>query len=606
MTGNSDQNRLPMSQQRQQQCEDNNVMERAAALAEDTAAYISQFTQEPSIRVGRLRSTTSCSTTPPPSLDAIVSHYAPHCLEQQFRDLYLTLQPALSSSSSSSSNNNSNKRNNTAALVQGPPGSGKSLLVQHVLTALAATAPNTNVRVVSIHCHHVSHTHLVVRDMLRQVTMIDDSASTDTTSTTTSDNRDSATTTPHWARLRQASFTNQLQLLNEILHTAAIDGVPILFVLDGLETLLGTSSTDQGDSSTTTDGRQLLLYHLLDRVASAGDKALCSVVGMTSHVGFMTKLEKRIKSRAEGTVRFVYTKPPPTYAELVEALLVLLQRPAGEGGVQQVVDDTANKESSRAAEQPMDNGGASSSTTLQDMLRSTLLQYAPWERQYRLGRPVRWFRTLLLRALLRYQQKILAVQQQAKAAVATTTDEISDDHSSKKDHTVTTTTTTLPVFNASFLTAEDGCCSASTTHTPRFNDWTGPQVALVLAARRVLLKSSCHHHAGSSSSSTPLTCRSMIREYHATFQRYSSTYLYRSFLDLLDMGIFRPAKDHVGTGPWLYHQQRLLLASMDEPEVQALPLHLTIDLQRDIQQALDANTISSCSTALREWGRRSV
>lgn len=127
---------------------------------------------------------------------------------------------------------------------------------------------------------------------------------------------------------------------------------------------------------------------------------------------------------------------------------------------------------------------------------------------------------------------------------------------------------------------------------------------MVLAARRVLLRGET------------LTCQAMIHEYQqaSAVSRYSFLLLHRACLDLLDAGVLRPAMDHGGTGPLLYsgasstHQ-------LPAPELQALPLHLTVDIHRELKPALEQATTPQdasssnrirCSTALREWGKRAI
>ena len=113
-------------------------------------------------------------------------------------------------------------------------------------------------------------------------------------------------------RLRMSTFDSNLQLLGETLKIARVDQIPILIVLDEVDAFLGGSSavSCSGGSinisnpsllQTTTAGgrdRQLLLYHLLDRVATQGSN-VC-LIGLTQHLTLRSKLEKRIKSRMEG------------------------------------------------------------------------------------------------------------------------------------------------------------------------------------------------------------------------------------------------------------------------------------------------------------------
>eukprot|EP00984_Skeletonema_dohrnii_P031217 scaffold23435_cov78-Skeletonema_dohrnii-CCMP3373.AAC.1 len=117
----------------------------------------------------------------------------------------------------------------------------------------------------------------------------------------------------HQFRLRRSGFNTNISLLDEALRTARIDGIPILIVLEELDTFLAggksynmtagseqLSHQEQGGSN----DRQLLLYHLLDRVAD--HKFLVSLVGMTTNLSTINQLEKRVQSRAEGTSKVIY------------------------------------------------------------------------------------------------------------------------------------------------------------------------------------------------------------------------------------------------------------------------------------------------------------
>jgi hypothetical protein len=119
----------------------------------------------------------------------------------------------------------------------------------------------------------------------------------------------------HRFRLRQSGFNTNISLLDEALRTARIDGVPILIVLEELDTFLagGKSYNMMSGNNTTTEhyqeqrgsnDRQLLLYHLLDRVAD--HKFLVSLVGVTTNLSTINQLEKRVQSRAEGTSKVIY------------------------------------------------------------------------------------------------------------------------------------------------------------------------------------------------------------------------------------------------------------------------------------------------------------
>ena len=145
-------------------------------------------------------------------------------------------------------------------------------------------------------------------------------------------------------------------------------------------------------------------------------------------------------------------------------------------------------------------------------------------------------------------------------------------------------------------------------------DMSGPQVALVLAARRIL-----HRDSGKTNKKRNdeigaeqlhLTLHRMLHEYQAFYKgnpRYSSRLLRHALSDLLETGLFRPALDHTGMGPLQYqwhdhhHHQH---GDNDVDAMDHMALHLTVDIHREVKKALDNDSsVFHCSTALREWGK---
>ena len=133
-------------------------------------------------------------------------------------------------------------------------------------------------------------------------------------------------------------------------------------------------------------------------------------------------------------------------------------------------------------------------------------------------------------------------------------------------------------------------------------DLSGPQVALVLAARRILTRDAQWN--GETTSPPPLTLGRMLQEYQnfrSNQQRFSRHLLWIAFLDLLETNVFRPAMDHCGTGPFQYEHQRITYSNVTEAE--DVPLHLLVDINRELMEALQSNVLE-CSTALKEWAKK--
>jgi hypothetical protein len=131
-------------------------------------------------------------------------------------------------------------------------------------------------------------------------------------------------------------------------------------------------------------------------------------------------------------------------------------------------------------------------------------------------------------------------------------------------------------------------------------DLSGPQVALILSARRVLAQDSIREDT-----STPLTLDRILEEYR-TYQgssnRYGGHVTKKSFQDLVEMNFFRPVADLSGGGPLQYNHDPSNLP-VDLNTVGRVPIHLTVDIHRELRKALE-KILLDCSTTLREWGRK--
>jgi hypothetical protein len=133
-------------------------------------------------------------------------------------------------------------------------------------------------------------------------------------------------------------------------------------------------------------------------------------------------------------------------------------------------------------------------------------------------------------------------------------------------------------------------------------DLSSPQLALVLAAKRILARDG--HSEDSAASPKPLTLERMLQEYESYRgpHRFHPRLLVQSFYQLLDTDVMRPSADHAGGGPLQYnhldHYQTL-----DESTIRRMPLHLPMDIDTELGEALKQNLLE-CSTSLREWGRK--
>jgi Cdc6-like AAA superfamily ATPase len=577
---------------------------------------------------------------------SLVRKFAPPGLEESFQQLYSILYPCLCSKESSTG----------SAILMGPRGSGKSLLLERVLQACQRFSPKGEM----LHYRKVSINGIVIRgedvpsvifEIIRQLSDIalkesssqclpsdpqsssqhqvppgaetnsSDNAKSSTVHTTTQETLPTTTNSENDAtdhrsvevlkkrkrmenyllRLRQSSFTSNLSLLEATLKISEADQIPILLILDELD-----SFTDEGE-------RQLLLYHLLDRVATPGSN-LC-LVGLTSSFTAMSILEKRIRSRAEGSSKVIYVRPPSSYEALLQVLghklegcpvqtqvLDFLTPPSLVGTKDATMSTTANESfSSQGNGQTTRTVNKDDSSSSSSSNESRLVVRC-MERQFRLGKDLRWFSRVLSCALSMYRYDLVVF---CGGAAAPDQDDSS-----------------LPPFRANHLLQsllamgasleDDGTCSELSSSStkiasdPRMQallDLSTPQVTLLLCARRLLAKDAHREELV-----IPLTIQRILKEYESyrgggdkshKKQRLSH---WPAVWQLLERGVLVPASDHSGGGSLQYHAP-ISYKSMDPDTLSRLPLHLPMEVDHELGKALKENLLD-CSTELNEWGRK--
>jgi Cdc6-like AAA superfamily ATPase len=464
-------------------------------------------------------------------------------LEKPFHELCKLLHPCLVGRE---------RKASRAALIMGMRGSGKTLLVEHTIDSLLTEQYFRVVRLNGLVIRG-DDVGFCVKEILRQLSDI----------AMTENSKDSVLSPGRekkmsgLLRLRNSSFTSNLAALDEVLHMACIDGMPTLVVLDEFDALLGSGvSPAETNFEKGAKDRQLLLYHLLDRVTSQGT-SLC-LVAITSHLAAVSTLEKRVKSRTEGTSTVVYINPTPTYESLVRILLNKLQ------------GDEISKEVSAII--------STSGERIQLLL----------ERNHKLGKDLRWFCRVVSCALALYREdcQSLVRRQNAPPNVPA----LLQEHFLHALH----------LMNASFANESERLVEnfAVDPRMQALMDLSSPQVALVLAARRILARDALTE----ASLTKPLTLRRMLVEY-SNFRgshRYSDKILVNSFHGLLETDVMRPSADHTGGGPLQY---RYTMGYSDFATLSRMPLHLPVHMDRELEIALK-NDLLSCSTALREWGKK--
>lgn len=498
----------------------------------------------------------------------IIRLFSPPGLEEPFKDIRSALLPCLTSTSSFSNE----KVSSTASVVLiGDRGSGKSLLLERCLQACQYEYPGgakfRRIHINGIVCRG-SDVSAVVYEMIRQLSdlgfkdldeydheVVDQTAVDETPSKRRKIDEEKD---KYDLRLRKSNFTSNLALLENMLNIAAKDKIPVLLILDEFESFTARD-----------EKRQVLLYHLLDRVATP-NSSLC-LVGLTSSFTALQSLEKRIKSRAEGVTQVVFVQNPSTY----EGLIAILKHKLDGSDIGNMIIPFLSKPN-------VDDGQSDRTNTLHSKLWSIL------EHEFRIGKDVRWFCRVVLGALSLFRHDVTMADvtpnfgpHHLLEAIAMQGVSISnDDGTSKLD---------------SFGIGE----RAMDLRFQALLDLPQSQVALLLAARRILTREAHREQAVTA----PLTIQRMLNEYTTSFRRgRSDSSLVPAAKQLLQQGLLIPSAEHSGGAP-LQYSLSSKYKNLDPYSLVRLPLHLPIEIDRELGEALNKSLLD-CSTALREWGRK--
>jgi hypothetical protein len=464
----------------------------------------------------------------------------------------------------------------------------------------------------------------------------------------------------HDLRIRRSGFNTYIALLDEALRTARIDGIPILIVFEELGTFLAGGRSSKTESSEggnlQHDGgssdRQLLLYHLLDRVAD--HKFLVSFVGITTDLTAVSKLEKRVQSRAEGSSKIIYFGHNHEYEDLVKSLLGKFYTPPGTGdSTGDEYDEHMAMLDIREEVEVILRGSKSERDVCPDeddedtndfeLVRRVL------QRNYNIfGSDMRWVCRVFDVALGLFASDIdefmyqrmdtqnntgydripkLAPSHIAQALVATGAS--LDDISGKLDRTGIPTQSTMELIRWGQLIRDPdhySCLLGTNTRLITLLDLSGPQVAVLLAARRIEARDDARTNVEdeiennrskgktgdgtTSSTPLPLTYQRIQDEYTTSFvasrrytissDRYPQNVLYRSCMDLMEVDLIRLKREICGGGAFQYEYNDRLSSGAN---ILNLPLHVNLDWELEFMGALKSGLLH-CSTALREWGMK--
>ena len=564
---------------------------------------------------------------------SMIRAYAPKHLERPFQELYSILYPCLRPRRSSTEDVTT-----TSAIVMGPRGSGKSLLVERCLAACQHAGAVQESETTSskdskkkVPFRKVAVNGIVVRgedvpsvvyEIIRQLS---DMAlhGEETFKSNPEEGKHNAGNNTHkedeeddnnadaprkrrrlrrkeqdeyLLRLRKSTFTSNLALLESTLKMAEVDRIPVVLILDELDAFI-LKSREGG----TQQHRQLLLYHLLDRVATPGSNL--TLIGITSNFMALTQMEKRIRSRAEGTSKIVYVRPPATYEQLLQILVEdkLWNCPV-QKEISKLLQSIATVTTGTETKHESD--------PKQDARRIT----NAFQREFRMGRDLRWFCRVLSTAVSLYRLDcVLVLEDTSKAnnidfknpPVPFAPNYLMEALAMMGCLNVSDEPIVSDTKQSSLCLVEDVAVD------PRLQasllDLSEPQVALLLAARRILARQAHLEQAVVTANDdtvglAPLTLQRMMKEYQSFRRAAKEEVLMVAAQHLLERGVLVPSLDHVGGGPLQYHVS-LSYQTLDPYSLKRLPLHLPVGMERELGDALQRNLLN-CSTALKEWGRK--
>lgn len=377
--------------------------------------------------------------------------------------------------------------------------------------------------------------------------------------------------------------------------------------------------------------RQMLLYHFLDRVATPGSNLI--LVGITSSFSALTLLEKRIRSRAEGTAKIIYLRTPPTYQGLIQVMEYKLKDCLVGKGIIQRLSHHRPKYGIENNKEKGKNGGIEDRETIKassmkketaikslkevnsvsnhdnartnrkdvdDTLEEAIKLSVAMEREFRLGKDTRWFSRVIAASLSLYRHDCLMAMPHNEMIEGL----MLNFHTKYISNAMVMMGASV-FENIAASRQPDLCIVDGMAVSPRLQallDLSTPQVALLLSARRILKREEHRDQIVTA----PLIMERMLKEYES-FRRGSTSsignlkLLKRAAYHLMEQGLLVPSMDHSGGGPMQYCVAKIY-RNLDNYRILRLPLQIPLDIDRELGKALELNLLE-CPTALKEWGK---
>lgn len=374
---------------------------------------------------------------------------------------------------------------------------------------------------------------------------------------------------------------------------------------------------------------------------------------MTTDLTAVTKLEKRVQSRAEGTSKLFYIGHNEDYDGLVQCLLGKFYSPPDTGSEYgddhnergQMLDIREEVEAVLRGRQSNESEGHAEEEAINDF---ALVQRVLLRNYNLLGSDMRWICRVFDVALGLLASDIdESISQCMEGGVSPATvaciPKLSPSHVAQALVVMSASLDDIAggVGRPGIPTQRDlelirwgqllgdpkhySCLLGTHPRLISLLDLSGPQVAVLLAARRIGARDDARANAedeieeirrrgpgtrGGAVTALSLTYQRIEDEYRMSFvasgsytissDRYPPHVLHRSCVDLMELDIIRLKKDICCGGALQYvHNDAISFGT----NMANLPLHVNLDWELEFMGPLKAGLLQ-CSTALREWGMK--
>jgi len=446
----------------------------------------------------------------------------------------------------------------SAVILIGPRGSGKSHVLQRAFSDVKQEYSNKPFHVVKVNgiSFEIGNDHVAIKEIIRQLTNI-------ALESEESSLEDKIVVAP-----RQGSFHSHLSNLEEAFERAGVDSIPLFIVLEELEYF--------------SFGKQSLLYHILDK---ACHYPYLTLIGVSTRMCVLDMFEKRVRSRALGNHAVIFFQHFE-YTEMVNILLHKLDYTAPNDDDHLVVRHIC--EQIKEFLLPIKMNSYDNDDSI----------YSICIKNHRNGKSLRWFSRVLTVAL----SFLLEVSQyQEEPSMPTIV----------KIHLMEALSCMHGIFPSSPLQTQSQFSCDLNPRIQSILELSGPQVAMLLSARRILVRSasSDKEEISYSKNLSQVTFQHIQNEYesfvkkHSTI-KYSTSILYNAFCSLLEFGVIHSISDHAGSKS-NFSQFDYSRSRERQRDFRNISVDIDALLDKEIDIVLKYGWLD-CSTGLRDWGMKIV